>query len=194
MRPDEKRLVERCVRGDNEAFNELIRRFEKQVYNLAYRLTGNHDDAEDVASEAFVRAYSAIRRFRGASAISTWLYRIVTNVYLDERKRRTAHPQSSLEEYLDVPDGQVKRQIEDSSPGPEQIAELAERSSVLQAAINSLPDFQKTMIVLFHIQELPYEEIAQILNMPVGTVKSRLNRARRALRDKLLAQRELFSA
>lgn len=194
MRPDEKRLVERCVRGDNEAFNELIRRFEKQVYSLAYRLTGNHDDAEDVASEAFVRAYNAIRRFRGASALSTWLYRIVTNVYLDERKRRAAHPQSSLEEYLDVPDGQVKRQIEDSSPGPEEIAELAERSSVLQAAINSLPDFQKTMIVLFHIQELPYDEIAQILNMPVGTVKSRLNRARRALRDKLLAQRELFSA
>jgi len=194
MRPDEKRLIERCVRGDNEAFNELIRRFEKQVYNLAYRLTGNHDDAEDVASEAFVRAYNAIRRFRGASALSTWLYRIVTNVYLDERKRRAARPQSSLEEYLDVPDGQVKRQIEDSSPGPEEMAEQAERHSILQTAIDSLPDFQKTMIVLYHVQELPYEEIAQILNMPVGTVKSRLNRARRALRDKLLAQRELFSA
>ncbi|MGQ9526064.1 MAG: sigma-70 family RNA polymerase sigma factor [Armatimonadota bacterium] len=194
MRPDEKRLVERCVRGDNEAFNELVKRFERQVYNLAYRLTGNHDDAEDVASEAFVRAYNAIRRFRGDCALSTWLYRIVTNVYLDERKRRTAHPYSSLEEYLEVQDGQIKRQIEDTSPSPDEAAERSERASALQAAISSLPEFQRIMIVLYHVQELPYEEIAQILNMPVGTVKSRLNRARRALRDRLIAQRELFSA
>ena len=194
MRQDEKRLLERCKRGDKEAFNELVKRYEKQVYNMAYRLTGNRDDAEDIASETFVRAYNAIRKFRGDSALSTWLFRITTNVYLDERKRRNAHPQSSLESCLETPDGPLKRQLEDSSPGPQEIAEEIERSELLQAAINARPEFQRVMIVLYHIQELPYEEIAKMLNMPVGTVKSRLNRARRALRDKLLAQRELFGA
>jgi RNA polymerase sigma-70 factor, ECF subfamily len=191
---DERRLIERCKRGEREAFNELIQRYEKQVYNLAYRLTGNYDDAQDVASEVFVRILNSIQKFRGDSAFSTWLYRVVTNVYLDEKKRRSSHRHDSLEEYLEVEDGSVKRQIEDLTPGPHDIAEREERAVAIQAAINSLPEFQRVMIALYHIQEVPYEEIAEILNMPLGTVKSRLNRARRALRDKLLAQRELFGA
>jgi RNA polymerase sigma-70 factor (ECF subfamily) len=194
MRQDEIRLIERCKRGDRAAFNELLQRYEKQVYNLAYRLTGNYDDAQDIASEVFVRVFNSISKFRGDSAFSTWLFRVVTNVYLDERKRRTSHPVSSLEEYLEMEDGPVKRQVEDGAPGPQELAEQSERTRALQEAINGLPEFQRVMITLYHVQELPYEEIAEILNMPLGTVKSRLNRARRALRDKLLAQRELFGA
>ena len=194
MQPDERHLIERCKRGDLSAFNELVLRYEKQVYNLAYRLTGNYDDANDVASDTFLRVFNSIGKFRGDSAFSTWLYRIVTNVYLDARKRRTAHPHCSLEECLEVDDGALVREIEDPSDGPEHRVEEAERHAALLAAINELPDFQRVIIVLYHIQEMPYDEIADILGMPLGTVKSRLNRARRALRDKLAAQRELFGA
>lgn len=194
MRPDEKSLIERCKQGDPSAFNELIQRYEKQVFNLAYRLTGNYDDANDVASDTFVRIYNSIGKFRGDAAFSTWLYRIVTNVYLDTRKRRLAHPHSSLEEYLELEDGSLTRQIEDPLPGPQHNVEERERYEILQAAISELPEFQRIIIVLYHIQELPYEDIAEILDMPLGTVKSRLNRARRALREKLASQRELFGA
>jgi RNA polymerase sigma-70 factor (ECF subfamily) len=194
MQPDEKQLIERCKLGDTAAFNDLILRYEKQVYNLAYRLTGSYDDANDVASDTFVRIFNSIGRFRGDSAFSTWLYRIVTNEYLDARKRRSAHPNLSLEEYMELEEGSMERQVEDPSPGPHVSVEAGERHQMLMKAIERLPDFQRIIIVLYHIQELPYEEIAEILKMPLGTVKSRLNRARRALRDQLSEQRELFGA
>jgi RNA polymerase sigma-70 factor (ECF subfamily) len=192
MRPDDKQLIECCKRGDKAAFNELVLRYEKQVFNLAFRLTGNYDDANDVASDTFVRIFNSIGKFRGDSAFSTWLYRIVTNVYLDNRKRRLAHPHTSLEEYLEMEEGSLARQIEDPSPGPQIDVEQQERYSILQEAIDQLPDFQRIIVVLYHIQELPYEEISEILHMPLGTVKSRLNRARRALKEILAPQRELF--
>jgi RNA polymerase sigma-70 factor (ECF subfamily) len=194
MEPDEKRIVERCKRGDKSAFNDLILRYEKQVYNLAFRLTGNYDDANDVASDAFIRVFNSIGKFRGDSAFSTWLYRIVTNVFLDTRKKRLAHPHASLEEFLEGEEGNLVRQIEDTGPGPEDEIQKMERHEALQAAINKLPEFQRVIVVLYHIQELPYEDISVILNMPLGTVKSRLNRARRALKEILLQQRELFGA
>jgi RNA polymerase sigma-70 factor (ECF subfamily) len=194
MRPEEKLLIDRCKRGDPAAFNDLLLKYERQVFNLAFRLTGNYDDANDVASDTFVRIYNSIGKFRGDSAFSTWLYRIVTNVYLDARKRRLAHRNISLEEYLEMEEGALPRQIEDTSPGPQAQAEEKEQRDMLQEVINELPEFQRIIIVLYHIQELPYEEIAEILNMPLGTVKSRLNRARRALRERLIAQRELFGA
>jgi RNA polymerase sigma-70 factor, ECF subfamily len=190
----EKRIIERCKEGDLAAFNELVLRYEKQVYNLAFRLTGSYDDANDVASDTFVRIFNSIGKFRGDSAFSTWLYRIATNVYLDTRKRRSAHPNLSLEEYLEMEEGSMDRQIEDRGPGPQNKVEERERHERLMIAINKLPDFQRVIIALYHIQELPYEEIAEILNMPLGTVKSRLNRARRALREILEGQRELFGA
>ncbi|MBW3622085.1 MAG: sigma-70 family RNA polymerase sigma factor [Armatimonadetes bacterium] len=194
MQPDEKRIIERCKLGDAAAFNELVLRYEKQVYNLAYRLTGNYDDANDVASDTFVRIYNSISKFRGDSAFSTWLYRIVTNVYLDSRKRRSAHPNLSLEEYLEMEEGSLERQVEDDTPGPHVKIEERERHERLMDAIHRLPEFQRIIILLYHIQELPYEEISEILDMPLGTVKSRLNRARRALKELLVQQRELFGA
>lgn len=194
MQQDDKRLIERCKRGDTAAFNDLVLKYEKKVFNLAFRLTGNYDDANDVASDTFIRIYNSLHKFRGESAFSTWLYRIATNVYLDSRKRKMAHPHSSLEEYLELEDGNLPRQIEDEGPGPQVKVEELERNEMLQAAINELPEFQRLMVVLYHIQELPYEEISEIMNMPLGTVKSRLNRARRALREILSSQRELFGA
>ena len=113
---EEKALIERCKTGDLAAFNELVKKYEKQVYNFAYRLTGNYDDANDIAQDAFLRVYNAIGGFRGDASFTTWLFRITTNVFLDERKRARAHPHSSLDDYLELEESSVARQIEDPSP------------------------------------------------------------------------------
>ena len=190
---EEKALIERCKRGDLAAFNDLVRKYEKQVYNFAYRLTGNYDDANDVAQDAFLRVFNAIGTFRGDASFSTWLFRITTNVFLDERKRARAHPQASLDEYLELGESSVTRQIEDPSPTPEAVLEESERAQLLQKAVEDLPENQRAMVTLYHGQQKSYEEIAEIMDLPIGTVKSRLNRARLALKEKLSGLRELFN-
>jgi RNA polymerase sigma-70 factor, ECF subfamily len=187
-----RRLVARCKKGERNAFDDLIRRYERKVYNFAYRLCGNYDEASDVASETFVRVYNAVQNFRGDSSFITWLFRIVTNVYLDEKKRQRARPYQSLEEIIELEETAVRRQIEDPEPTPDQRAELRERTDILQAAIDSLPDYQRMMIVMYHTENKSYEEISEILDLPIGTVKSRLNRARLSLREKLEPVREHF--
>jgi RNA polymerase sigma-70 factor (ECF subfamily) len=189
---EERRLIERSRRGELAAFDELVRRYERSVYNTAYRLSGSYDDASDIAQEAFVRAWNNLKSFRGDSAFSTWLYRIVTNVFLDDRKRRRARPHRSLEEEMDLEESSVTRQFEDPSPGPQEMAEGDERRRLLEQAIATLPEAQRAMVVLYHTQGLAYEEIAEITHLPMGTVKSRLNRARLALRDRLGPVAELF--
>jgi RNA polymerase sigma-70 factor (ECF subfamily) len=187
-----RRLVARCKRGERGAFDDLIRRYEKKVYNFAFRLSGNYDEANDVASETFVRVYNALQNFRGDSSFITWLFRITTNVYLDERKRKRARPYESLDEMIELDETTVVRQIEDPAPTPEETVEKQESVDLLQQAINSLPDYQRMMIVLYHTENRSYEEIAEALDLPIGTVKSRLNRARLSLREKLEPLREHF--
>ena len=172
----------------------LVQRYYKSVYNLAYRLCGNPDDASDIVQESFVRVYHALPNFRGDANFSTWLYRIVTNVFLDERKKQKVRAHSSLEEYLELEDNTVTRQIEDPSPGPEALVEQSERNTVVGDAVRALPEIQRSMIAMYHFQSLSYEEIAEVLNLPIGTVKSRLNRARLALKNKLEPVRELLGA
>lgn len=184
-RQAERALIARSQKGDLDAFDELVRRYERQVYNLAYRLAGNYDDANDVAAEAFVRAFNAIGRFRGEAAFSTWIYRIVTNVFLDERKRRLARPQVSLEEELHLDDSVLRRQVEDEAPGPEALAEESDVRRILNRAIQTLPEFQREIVTMYHVLDMSYEEISEATGTPIGTVKSRLNRARLALRDVL---------
>ena len=189
---DERRLIERCRTGDTAAFNILVRRYERTVFNTAYRLCNAHDDAADIAQEAFVRAWNNLKSFRGEAQFSTWIHRIVTNVFLDDRKKKRARPTRSLDEALELEENSVQRQFEDPSPGPEALAEGDERRRILEKAISTLPEAQRVMIVLYHTQGLAYEEIAAIMELPMGTVKSRLNRARFALRDRLGAAAELF--
>lgn len=192
VRRDESAIIERCKQGDITAFDELVRRYERRVYNFAYRMAGNYDDANDIASEAFIKVYNAIDTFRGDANFTTWLFRIVTNLYLDERKRSKAHMNIPLDEYIDLEESSVTRQIEDPSPGLQDLIEAGERADVLARAICDLPDYQRIMVLLFHTQGKSYEEIAEIIGLPIGTVKSRLNRARLALKEKLEPVRELF--
>jgi len=189
---EEKQLIERSRRGDVAAFDKLVRRYERTVYNVAYRLSGSHDDASDLAQEAFVRAWNNLKSFRGEAQFSTWIHRIVTNVFLDDRKKKRARPTTSLDESVDLDENSVARQYEDHAPGPEALAEGDERRRILEKAILTLPETQRIMIVMYHTQGLAYEEIAELTELPIGTVKSRLNRARLALRDRLGKVAELF--
>lgn len=191
-RQQEQALIQRCKDGEINAFDELVKRYEKRVYSFAYRIAGNPDDASDVAQEAFIRVFHSVGTFRGDANFTTWIYRIVTNVYLDERKKSKSHRHVSLDEYIDLEENSVSRQIVDDSPTPDQVVENKERDAAVQEAICTLPDYQRVIVTLYHIQNRSYEEIAEILNLPIGTVKSRLNRARLALAEKLGLRPELF--
>ena len=193
MADEERKLIERSRKGDIAAFDRLVRAYERTIFNTAFRMCNSHDDAADMAQEAFVRAWNNLKSFRGDSLFSTWLHRIVTNVFLDDRKRKRARPQQSLDEALDLDESTVTRQFEDGSPGPHALIEADERQRILAAAIASLPEDQRVVVVLYHTQGLAYEEIAEITQLPMGTVKSRLNRARLALRDRLGPVAELFA-
>jgi RNA polymerase sigma-70 factor (ECF subfamily) len=189
---DERLLIDRCKQNDRAAFDELVRKYEKRVYNLAYRLSNHYDEANDISIDAFIRVFQAIKMFRGDANFSTWLFRIVTNVYLDRRKRTRNKQHLSLEEYIELEENTVARQIEDPAPTPGVAVEQNERTNLLQGAIVTLPHDQRAMILLYHTEGLSYEEIASVLELPIGTVKSRLNRARLKLREKLEPIRELF--
>jgi RNA polymerase sigma-70 factor (ECF subfamily) len=186
-------LIERFQRGDAESLDKLIQRHQARAYQYAFRLTRDPDIAADVVSDAFVRVYRAAHTFKGQSAFTTWLYRILTNCFLDTRKKINARPHLSLESTLQTDEGSLERQFEAESRTPHEEAERSERERAIQAAVNELPEYQRAMILMFHVEMLSYEEIADALDLPIGTVKSRLNRARLGLRTVLEPERELFN-
>lgn len=189
---DDDLLIELSQQGDKSAFDALIRKYEARAYQYAFRLTSNQDEASDIVADAFVRVYSALKNFRGQSSFGTWLYRILTNCYLDLRKRERTRRHESLEATLNVDGGEVQRQFEDESAGPDELLERNAREEAVQAALGKMPEYQQAMLVMYHVETLTYEEISDALDLPIGTVKSRLNRARLALRDHLLQDVELF--
>ena len=186
-------LIERFQHGDNTAMDKLIQRHQARAYQYAFRLTRDRDIAADVVADAFVRVYRAAHTFKGQSAFTTWLYRILTNCFLDMRKKASSRPTVSLEATLQTEDGSLERQFEAEARSPHEESERAERERSIGAAVEALPEYQRAMIVMFHVEMLSYEEIAETLDLPIGTVKSRLNRARLGLRNMLEPERELFS-
>ena len=188
--PTDIALIERAQRGDRDAVNQLVVKYQARAYQFAYRLTGNPDDASDLVAEAFVRVYTALPRFRKDSQFTTWLFRIVTNCFLDAKKKASRKPTDQLEDTWVAADAQSTIVDQES---PVESSERVEREEIMQKAIEKLPEYQRAMIVMFHIENLSYEDIASTLDLPVGTVKSRLNRARLALREILEPYEELFS-
>ncbi len=189
---DDDVLIRRAQQGDRSAFNDLISKHERRAYQYAFRLTSNQDDASDIVADAFVRVFNALPNFKGNSAFTTWLFRILTNCYLDQRKRERNKQHVSLEGTLQTDSGEVERQIEDTGDGPEEKLERSEREVAVQTAIGQLPEYQRAMLVMYHVENLSYEEMAETLDLPLGTVKSRLNRARLSLRELLVQDEELF--
>lgn len=185
-REEELRLVRRVQSGEAEAFEELVRAHEKTVYNLALRLVGNPQDAEDMAQEAFLKVYRSLPEFRGESKFSVWLYRIVSNVCLDHLRRQGRRPASSLT--TEDEDGEKQQwDVPDESQSPERLLEQKLTREAVQRGLETLPEDQRQILLLREIRGMSYEEIGQTLDLEPGTVKSRIFRARKKLVAWLLA-------
>jgi RNA polymerase sigma-70 factor (ECF subfamily) len=193
---DEPVLILEAQRGDLDSFNRLVLAYQTQVYNLAYRIFGDPDRAADAAQDAFLAAYRHLRGFRGGS-FRSWLLRIVTNVCYDELRRLKRRPSASLEAILDS-----EVDLRDDGPAahasaperPEAAVEQAELSNAIQDCLNRLPAEFRVVVVLADVQGHDYVEVAAAAGIPLGTVKSRLARARLRLRDCLQRFRELLPA
>jgi RNA polymerase sigma-70 factor (ECF subfamily) len=190
----DEELVTRSKNGNLQAFEELVCRYERKIYSVAYRLMGSYDDANDLAQEAFLKAFLAINSFRGDSSFSTWLCRIVTNLCRDELRKRYRISVESLDQKICLGDVEIKKQIPSSEPGPEEIYEKHELQQELQDLLTSLSPEFRLAVVLRDLQGFTYQEIAEQMECSVGTVKSRISRARSFLKEKLLAQREQYSS
>ena len=174
-------LIQRARDGDLTAFNALVVRFQDPVYSLALRMLGSPPAAEDATQEAFIRAWSRLDSFRGGR-FQSWLFTIVANLSRDELRRRGRRPQTSLDAARDDPD-RASLDPADEGPSPEAVGEQGDLRSLLQSALAQLPDDWREVVVLSDVQDLAYDEIAEITGLPLGTVKSRLSRARGRLRD-----------
>jgi RNA polymerase sigma-70 factor (ECF subfamily) len=187
-------LILRAQQGERSAFDALVAMYLNRTYQFALRLSGNPDDAADMVAETFLRAYKAIKSFRSEASFTTWLFRILYNAYLDLTRRNRDHRHISIEETLEHEEGTMQRQFADDAPGPQELVEAAETSEALLAAIRKLPEFQQVIILLYHAEGRSYEEIAEIVGLPIGTVKSRMNRARLNLRRILRSETELLDS
>jgi RNA polymerase sigma factor (sigma-70 family) len=186
MADEERRLVEVAQRGDVESFNELVRLFEGRVYNLCYRMLGDADSAADAAQDAFLSAFRNLRSFRGGS-FRSWMLRIATNTCYDVLRVRKRRPSVSLDIEADDESASSPLQIADTAESPDDFAQRRELAAAIQDGLTVLPDEQRIVLILSDIQGLAYEEIAQITNSNLGTVKSRLSRGRARLREVLKA-------
>jgi RNA polymerase sigma-70 factor (ECF subfamily) len=171
-----------------DSFDEVLSRYKDLVFNLSYRLLGDHAAAEDLTQEVFLRVHRGLKSFRGDSSLKTWIYRITLNAASNVRKswaRKGRRRHVSLEE--PVRDGGPRRveQLADTSPGPERVAHASDIARRLQEALNALPPEYRTAVILRDIEGLAYREIAEALEVSPGTVKSRIARARSRLRDAL---------
>jgi RNA polymerase sigma-70 factor (ECF subfamily) len=186
MADEERRLVEAAQRGDSERFNALIRLYEGRVYNLCYRMLGDADSAADATQDAFLSAFRNLKNFRGGS-FRSWMLRIATNTCYDVLRARKRRPSVSLDIDPDDEDDSSPLQIADKAESPDDFALRRELAAAIQHGLASLPEDQRAVLILSDIQGLAYEEIAQITNTNLGTVKSRLSRGRARLRNVLKA-------
>ncbi len=191
-RENDIRLVEQAKKGDLAAFNQLVLKYQGQAYNIAYRLLGDADAAADATQDAFLKAYQRLHQHRGGS-FRSWLLRIVTNTCYDALRKRTRYPTQALEPASEDEDPDHLPRWQSDEETPEEAVLRQEINEAVQRGLRTLSPEHRTVIVLSDIEGLSYEEIAEVLNIPVGTVKSRLSRARARLRDYLRAHhRELL--
>lgn len=184
-REQESAVVRAVLDGDVNAFEMLVREYEKNVYNLALRMVGNSEDAADMSQEAFIKAYNSLNSFRGDSKFSVWLYRIVSNVCLDFIRSRKRKQTVSLS--VEDDNGEdVELDIADDTQSPERLMDKQLTRDAVRRGLASLPPGQRQILLLREIQGLSYDEIAEVLNVEAGTVKSRIFRARKKLSAFLL--------
>ncbi len=173
-------LIEKAIGGREDGFEELVRRYQRPITAYVYRMLNNYDASLDVTQEVFIKVYKSLERYSSDYKFSTWLYRIAHNAAIDFMRKNSVSPQSLEAENAD---GTFQLQIESLNPTPEQERERSEWRREIQSVVKCLPTVYRELILLRHAQDLSYDEIAEITNLPLGTVKNRLFRAREMMRE-----------
>lgn len=188
MLSDEE-LVKKAVQGDMNAFEDLIKKYERLIYSICYRMFNNAEDAKDISQEVFLKVYKNMERAIGKGSFKSWICTVTNNACIDQL-RKTKKTIS-----LDAPvndDEKLKREVVDSDPLPEEKLINSEKKEVIQRAIDKLPPDYKSIIILRDVNNLSYDEISEILEINIGTVKSRISRSRKKLKDIYLKELELY--
>lgn len=184
MLKSDQELIEECLQGQTQVFGDLVVRYQDRLYNMLAHVLGSGEEARDVAQEAFVSAFQKLHTFRGRSAFYSWLFRIALNSAVS-RQRKSSRVPVSIEAVRD------RTGVEPADPHPETrpgfAIETSERQAAVRAALADLPEEFRTVLVLKEMEDLKYEEIAEVVGCPVGTVRSRIHRARAELRTRLSA-------
>lgn len=173
-------LIEKAIRGREDSFEELVRRYQRPITGYIYRMLNNYDASLDVTQEVFIKVYNSLEKYSSDYKFSTWLYRIAHNAAIDYMRRNSVNQQSLETENAD---GSYQLQIESPQPTPEQMRERSEWRTEIESVVKCLPTVYRELILLRHTQDLSYDEIAEVMNLPLGTVKNRLFRAREMMRE-----------
>lgn len=185
MSATDQEIVEQVLAGEQHLFSGLVERYQGPIVNYVYRMLGNYDDAVDLSQDIFLKSYAALESYRPRFPFSAWLYRIARNAAIDELRRRRFST-VSLDEPVSTEEGEVTREIDSGEPGPESTFLETEFRGRIEDAVARLPEKYREPLVLRHAGDLSYEEIAEALELPLGTVKTRIFRAREALRSTLV--------
>ncbi|MFN2598234.1 MAG: sigma-70 family RNA polymerase sigma factor [Pyrinomonadaceae bacterium] len=176
-------LVRRAIRGRDDGFEELVRRYQRPIVSYVYRMTGDYESALDLTQDVFIKVYGSLARYRPEYKFSTWIYRIAHNTAIDHLRRQTTREQ---ELSVKSADGETyERPVASDAPTPEQLSERAERRAEIEDVIRQLPASYRELIILRHAHDMSYDEIAEVTGLPLGTVKNRIFRAREAMRAPL---------
>jgi RNA polymerase sigma-70 factor (ECF subfamily) len=182
-------LIQKSKSGDLNSFETLIKTYQKMAYNVAYRIMGNEEDAKDMTQEALIKVYRNIGNFRMDSSFSTWLYRIVMNTCKDELRKRKVKV-ISIDQPIETGDGQMQMEIEDEGRKPDEILVSKETQNEVHEALQEVSEKNRIVVVLRDIKGFSYSEISDIIDVPVGTIKSRISRGRQELKNVLLNKRQ----
>ena len=188
---DETVLIQKSQQGDMDAFEQLVLLYEKKVYTIAYKYMGNNEDASDMAQEALIKAYQSIGSFRGEAAFGTWLGRITANKCLDVLRKRQRVQVTSLDDEVELEEGSVKKELASEAATPEEHTVQQETVQYVQDMIGQMREEYRIVLVLRELEGHSYEEIASMLSCSLGTVKSRISRARNYLKEQILADKKM---
>jgi RNA polymerase sigma-70 factor (ECF subfamily) len=183
-RSEDSRNIKKALKGDQTAYRLILKKYHDQVYNLLYRMVHDKDEVEDLTQEAFIKAFNSLQNFNEEFAFSTWLYKIATNNCIDYiRKKKLAT--FSIDKPIESKDGEYSFEIPDSTYEPDKTLIAGQRTRILEEAVNSLPEKYRQVILMRHTEDKDYQEIADTLKLPLGTVKAHIFRAREILYKKL---------
>ncbi len=183
MKDEDAKLIRSCLKGDEKSFEILLNKYKGPVFSICLRMVRNRDDAEDLAQDLFIRVFNILDRYNPAFPFSNWIYRITSNLCIDFLRKKKRKKLLSIDCPIDGKDGEMPRQFVSTRIGPDREMELTEKMKILEESIGTLPEPYRIIVILRHQQHLSYEEISDMLAIPLGTVKARIHRARKIIVD-----------